>query len=795
HHAHHQPFMGGRGGYSNYPDNGSRMGSHLQQRASSGGTLHGFGHQEGSQQSQIWGTPHPHYDRNGRSDHSALETNSHLQHHGPPAHPPHFSLHPHKQENGREREKGGEPKKSDPSPPLHQLSLSPSCSSSSSSSAREDGSGKQSLHNQVPPQIEHDTGPGHASGRKQEKMGNAQNQPPQHSVQQHHPKANPRSREHKTETHWGPRPGSSSASGSSTHNRKAQGSGMSGNTEEPANQGAENKSFTQSDGTTAKRAGPIKRPVLKEMKREGGEGGGEKATGGSGKDKEQDASQTATKQEQASGAQASSALGGKDDAALSEVTLGVQVKDPKMEKALSRILALQLHSPGGKESILLNKGARLTTHLHQEVADPTVAEESSMAEAEATEALTLAVQVVAAVEKQVEGAAGIIDLLPTVATTMHLLIKNTSERHRLAAVDMDTGALSQIQDALGTEARLEAKALNMKRCQRGGDNGDLKPGARVLVATLLTLTRKTASQTPRLAPPFIFFSSNPKLTDKNVAEVVVVLEEASIEAEAAEECLVDIGLDLALLLMAGLQSLQLHPLLKIQAVEAMVTRRKLQSRISLRVKVQIPPHLIPLGPNAPSNSTGTPNQTLPLFPNRGFERPPRRRRHGRSQHQQDKPPRFRRLKQERENAARINGSGGIIEVVGGQQQRPASPLQETNSTPTTAAANANHSVSATSNNNNNSSNLGGGNQNFNSHHHHHYQGNSQSHPQHHHNHNPAGGAKSPDVSNQNSDQANEEWETASESSDFTEFREREAGGGGKPYSSHHHHHHHHHHHP
>ncbi|KTG47664.1 hypothetical protein cypCar_00002063 [Cyprinus carpio] len=312
HHVHHQPFMGGRGGFSNYPDNGCRMGSHLQQRAGSGGTLHGFGHQEGSQQSQIWGTPHHHYDRNGRSDHSALETNSHLQHHGPPTHAPHFSLHSHKQENGREREKRGEPKKSDPSPPLHQLS--PSCSSSSSSSAREDGSGKQSLHNQVPPPIEHNTGSAHASVRKQEKMGNTQNQPPQHSVQQHHhPKSNPRSREHKTETHWGPRPGSSSASGGPTHNRKAPGSGMSGNTEESANQGAENKSFTHSDGTTVKRAGPIKRPVLKEMKREGGEGGGEKTTGVSGKDKDQDASQTATKQEPASGAQATSALGGKDD--------------------------------------------------------------------------------------------------------------------------------------------------------------------------------------------------------------------------------------------------------------------------------------------------------------------------------------------------------------------------------------------------------------------------------------------------------------------------------------------------
>ncbi len=126
---------------------------------------------------------------------------------------------------------------------------------------------KQSLHNQVPPPIEHDTGSAHASGRKQEKNGKCTKSSQQHSVQQHHPKANPRSREHKTETHWGPRPGSSSTSGGSTHNRKAQGSGMSGNTEEPANQGAENKSCTQSDGTTAKRAGPIKRPVFKEMKK------------------------------------------------------------------------------------------------------------------------------------------------------------------------------------------------------------------------------------------------------------------------------------------------------------------------------------------------------------------------------------------------------------------------------------------------------------------------------------------------------------------------------------------------
>lgn len=270
-----------------------------------------------------------------------------------------------------------------------------------------------------------------------------------------------------------------------------------------------------------------------------------------------------------------------------EVTLGVQVKDPKTEKAPSRILAIQLLSPGGNESFLL----KLTMHPHPEVADPTVAEESSLAEAEATGALTLAVQVVAAVGKQVAGAARTIGQQPTVATTMHLLIKNTSGRHHLAVVGMDMGVLSQIRDVLGTVARLEVKALNMKRCQREGDNGDLKQAARVLVVTLLPLTRKTASLTPRPEERTLqqalhhlqLQSETPRQgcslqgeCHQDVAEVEVVLEGVSIEVEALLECLVDIDLDLALLLMAGLQNLQLsesnrrphsHPLLKIQAVE------------------------------------------------------------------------------------------------------------------------------------------------------------------------------------------------------------------------------------
>ncbi|XP_075692519.1 protein PRRC2A isoform X2 [Rhinoderma darwinii] len=101
--------------------------------------------------------------------------------------------------------------------------------------------------------------------------------------------------------------------------------------------------------------------------------------------------------------------------------------------------------------------------------------------------------------------------------------------------------------------------------------------------------------------------------------------------------------------------------------------------------------------------------------------PPRRRRHGRSQ-QQDKPPRFRRLKQERENAARAgNGPGPLpppqqITAMQDQHHRSAPPEEERPG--------------------------------------------------------PRRGHKSPEPCNANSDQANEEWETASESSDFTEKKEK-----------------------
>uniref|UniRef100_A0A452UI42 Proline rich coiled-coil 2A n=1 Tax=Ursus maritimus TaxID=29073 RepID=A0A452UI42_URSMA len=121
----------------------------------------------------------------------------------------------------------------------------------------------------------------------------------------------------------------------------------------------------------------------------------------------------------------------------------------------------------------------------------------------------------------------------------------------------------------------------------------------------------------------------------------------------------------------------------------------------------------PLSPVARGGSSGGSNVGMGV---EDGERP-RRRRHGRAQ-QQDKPPRFRRLKQERENAAR--GAEGKPSSLG--LPAPTSGAEETLTTvsvppPPRRAA-----------------------------------------------------AKSPDLSNQNSDQANEEWETASESSDFASER-------------------------
>ncbi|XP_063095252.1 protein PRRC2A isoform X3 [Cavia porcellus] len=136
------------------------------------------------------------------------------------------------------------------------------------------------------------------------------------------------------------------------------------------------------------------------------------------------------------------------------------------------------------------------------------------------------------------------------------------------------------------------------------------------------------------------------------------------------------------------------------------------------------PKKLPTGPLPPSKEPGKEKLLSgPLSPGArgagGLEdgERPRRRRHGRAQ-QQDKPPRFRRLKQERESAARApEGKTPVPSLPppmpGSEEPSATVPVPP----PPRRAA-----------------------------------------------------AKSPDLSNQNSDQANEEWETASESSDFASER-------------------------
>ncbi|KAI5621675.1 protein PRRC2A isoform X1, partial [Silurus asotus] len=852
--GHHQPFLGGRGNYSSFPDPGSRMVSHPQQRVNTA-EVRGFSHHDeppqSGQQNQIWGAPHPHFDRNGRTDLAPLD-NTHLQHHH--AHPSHYTLHPHKQENGRER--GGEPKKTGSSPPLPQQCPSSSCSSTSSaSSAREDGSGKQSLRHS-PHQHEHDTGPRGVGGRKHDKPGNtySHSQSSQHSVQQHHPKSNSRSREQKTETHWGPRPGSSSASGGSVHNRKGGHTGREDLTHQV------DKPIVQSGvGNPNKRMGPIKRPVLKEIKRELGEGeGGEKNSIGSAKDKDQTASHVSVKQTSASGSQAPSGPSRKDESALPGKPRNGG-KDRGAGGAMSK------SSKEGENSVqttgsLAPPSRRDREHSYETSSNAgggtfhAGSSRGGRASRGRGEFYGRGRGYRGSYAGSARGRAGgrsSRDYRASANSGYHHGSSNqdhkregSSGRHGQGGPQPNPGRARNHSETRSEGSEYEE--VPKRRRQRGSETGsesaasdlahsdreDRKaPTKKGTGGENQALGNATSSAPPRNTQTRVFTprgvpsrrgrgggaagggvyrnsgggggmsgghrsgpgSSSQGMSAKSSASARKQHPQPSLIKEASH----------------GSNGEK-----KEKATEQGHSQN--QGVNSSIISAPAVPTTAPLGTenggvaqnlsNINSNSSGP--KPLPL-PNvdgrnvlhRGFERPPpRRRRHGRSQHQQDKPPRFRRLKQERENAARINGSSGIIEAVGAQPQPPASPSQHpvqdgtSNVSSTAAVANANHNIAAT----NNSSYLGGGNLNLNSHHHHHhhFHGNSGlPHSQHHHNHNQTGGAKSPDVSNHNSDQANEEWETASESSDFAEFREREGGGGGvggggggKSYSSYHHHH-------
>lgn len=675
----------------------------------------------------------------------------------------------------------------------------------------------------------------------------------QQQQQQHpHPKSNQRGgREHKTETQWGPRPGSSNTGGGSSHGRRANNNAGSGNNsrggEDSSNTASDHKPSNQTAGSSAnKRAGPIKKSVLKEMKRDGGDvDGGEKSSGGFGKDKEQDGGQpSAVKQEASSISQNAPAPkdepaqaakprnGGKERS--SGGGAGGSGRGPKDGDAASAGFSCSSSRRDRERSFEIGgnpshhhgvpaKGSRASRGRGGEffgrgrgyrgsytaTAGPSGGSRGRMGGRSGRD-FRSSVSGGHHHESKGEGGSGRhgqdrSQHNPARARNRSETRSEGSEYEEIPKRRRERGSETGSESGaseLGHSDKDENQKTNNKNgsdhasatgsgnmssapprgsqtrvftprgvpsrrgrgggsaggnIYRGGGNVGGTPGGNRVGPTSAShggSSKSSASGRKQQGPPQ---SSGPKDLGRggNGGEK----KEKMVDASQA-------------------QSQGSNPP---QPSLPAATPATLGSTENGGAVTQ-------QGSTNPASNSGGPN-ALPLaagrgFPPSGFERPPRRRRHGRSQHQQDKPPRFRRLK-ERENAARINGGVGVI---GGG--RPSSPsmnsVPDSNGAPASApmsgnAQNANHNNTITTN-----SNSGGGHlSNANSHHHHHYnQGNAgPTHPQHHHSH----GAKSPDFTNQNSDQANEEWETASESSDFTEFRDRE-GGGGKSYSSHHPHH-------
>ncbi|XP_069371835.1 protein PRRC2A isoform X1 [Paralichthys olivaceus] len=881
HHPHH--YMGARGNYSNFADQGARMPPHQQQQRASerGNQPHGFTHQDegpprGSQQGQIWGAQHPHYDRNGRADLPPVESNSHLHHHhGHHPQQPHFPHHPHKPETNRDRVVETTAKKTDSSPPLHQPSISSSCSSSSSStSAREDGSVKAALHHH-PSLREGEAGIGHSvsersnsgnagsSGHvKQEKSGPAyaphssvaSSPPPahhgSHTQQQHHPhphphpKANQRGgREHKTETQWGPRPGNSSMGGGSSHGRRANHAGGGNHSrggDDSSNIPSEHKSSNQTGGN--KRAGPIKKPVLKEMKREGGEvDGGEKTNQGFAKDKEQDGGQLSSiKQEASQNTSAPSKdetvqtakprNGGKERSAGGGG--GGSSRGPK---------DVDVNSSGFSGSSRRDRDRSFeqggnTPHHHGIPAKGSRAGRGRGGEFYGRGrgyrgTYTASAGPTGASRGRMSGRSGR-DYRSSVGGGHHQESKGEAPGGRHG---QDRSHHNPARARNRSETRSEGseyEEIPKRRRERGSETGSesgasdigqsdkddiQKPNNKNGSNNANTAGSTMSSAPPRGSQARVFTprgvpsrrgrgggsgGGNMYRSSGNVGGPPGGhrvghssgshggSSKTSASGRKQQGPPQSSGpKDLGRGGNSGEKKDKIADASQAQTQGTNPPQPSLPATAPATLSSTENGGVVtPQSSTNPTSNPGAPN-TLPLpdnrgFPPSGFERPPRRRRHGRSQHQQDKPPRFRRLK-ERENAARINGGVGVI---GGG--RPSSPslnsVQDSNGAPISAPVtgntqNANHNATVTTNNNSGGGHIG----NANSHHHHHYnQGNAgTTHPQHHHSH----GAKSPDFTNQNSDQANEEWETASESSDFTEFRDRE-GGGGKSFSSHHHHH-------
>ncbi|KAJ8288050.1 hypothetical protein COCON_G00007090 [Conger conger] len=872
HPHHHQSFMGGRSNYSSFPENGSRVASHQQQRGTGGGSLRGYSQQdEGPRGGTLWGAPHPHYDRNGRHDLSPVDNITHLHHpHPHRLQASHFPIQVHKAEAGRERDRVGDTKKDNPKRSLHQTCLSSSCSSSScsSSSARDDNSGKSPLHNQPP---QHDAGVGLGGGGQPNQMGSHHvlsshasfMAPPQR--QQQNPRSNPRGRDHKTETQWGPRPGSSSTSG---HNRKSSAGGSGKAEERLTGVGTELKACTPpGNGNTSKRVGPIKRPVLKDSKREGGEEeGGEKTPGCSGKDKEPESKPVSVKQD-APANQITTVPSSTGDTPQTvkprnggkEQMGGGLAKGPKDGDATSLTPAYSAPVSRWERERSRERGGG-APYPHLAPARGSRGRGGEFYGRGRGYRGPYAGSGSGGVSSSSRGRAGgrSRDYRPT----------NSCSHARSQGSSIKDSSIYKVEAAVGSgrpgqkgpqsvntgrprnrsETRSEGseyEEVSKRRRQRGSESGsesaasDLglsdkeerkqqsknRSGNNPTVATTTASAATTQSRapqarifTPRGVPSrrgrggggaggsmyrsggsggmsisrpgassssltWSSKSSSSIHRHKIQPEPFPPKKAGPVAVGEKKDRLADVGHS---------QSQNPSP-----QSDSTLTASSCALQISLENgnAENVPLLANPLA-NPPCLPLALPAPDLCGFPPRGFERPPRRRRNCRSQHQHDKPPRFRRLKQERENAARVNG-GGTIGGGGQPQQQLTAPsqnsLQEADGSPSTAipatTLNANHSLVASSNENNSSKHLGGTKANSSSHSHHYTQATTpQAISQHLHSHNPGGGSKeaigtkSPDISNQNSDQANEEWETASESSDFADYRERSRGGKA-PYSS------------
>ncbi|XP_077599168.1 protein PRRC2A isoform X1 [Stigmatopora nigra] len=880
HPPHH--YISGRGNYNNFTEQGARMPAHQQQqqRASERGShSRNFTHQDdgqnrGSQPGQLWGHSHSHYDRNGRADVPNVEGNSNHHHHHSNHHPqqPHYTVQSHRHENSHDKVVEGPLKKTNSSPPLQQPSLSSSCSSTSSSaSTREDGNLKAILQHQHSHR-EGEAGVGHNLGGergstgsgahvKHEKTGSAYvphaaitSSPPLaqhggHSQAGHHP--HPRSnqrgvRDHKTETQWGPRPGSNNTAGHSRrYNNAGSGSHFRG-ADDASHAPSEHKPGNQSGGNnTNKRAGPIKKPLMKEIKKEAEGDGGGKSNQGFVKDKEKDGGQSTSVKQDAPTSHNTSAPSCRDESAVTikprnsgkerpsggggsgsgrglkegDTNLGFSASSSRRDRDRSferRTGGPHNHGVANKinrgsrgrggEFYGRGRGYRGTFTAN---AGPSGATRGRMATRSGRDFRT-SVPVGRHHDSKGEAPAGRhaqdrSHHNPARARNRSETRSEGSEYEEIPKRRRERGSETGSESGGSDVGQSEKDDTHKPNTKNGINNTSMNisgvmpsapargPQARVFTPRGVPSRRGRGGgsggniyrNSGNVGGPAGGHRGPPNSASHGGSSRQPNSARRQ-QAPSHNSGHKDLGRGGPSLekkdKMADGNQAQSHGSNPPQSSMLTPTPTTTQAATGNGTV------LTQQASTNPASITGGPNSVPPTnrgFPPGGFERP-KRRRHMRAQHQQDKPPRFRRLK-ERENAARINGGVGVIG--GGRSSSPSvNSIQDSNGATTVTAPlisnaqNTNHTPTLTATNNSGGGHLG----NANSHQHLHFnQGTSgPTHPLHHHSH----GAKSPDFTNQNSDQANEEWETASESSDFTEFRDKE---GGKSYPSHHHHHHHH----